>query len=235
MTALQVFQYQESQIRTIQKDGEPWFVANDVAAVLGYADRKQAVSDHCKCAILLKGVESTPLTDSPRGITIIPERDVYRMIMRSKLPSAVKFEEWVVSEVLPSIRKTGSYTQLTEIEVARRYVAALEDRDRLQQQITEQAPKVEAFDAFIDAKNCQPMNIVAKALGVGRNLLFERLRKLQVLMNNNLPYQRFIDAGYFTVREVTLRAKEANVAQTLVTAKGVEFIRRSLQSHIIVS
>jgi hypothetical protein len=61
-----------SSIQVIEKDGNPWFVAKDVAEILGYTDGKQAVRDHCKCPILLKGVESTPFTSSPRGITIIP-------------------------------------------------------------------------------------------------------------------------------------------------------------------
>ena len=107
---MNIFEFVGSAIRTIVRDGQPWFVANEVAGVLGYADKKQAVRDHCKYAELLKGVESKLLTSSPYGITVIHERDVYRLIMRSKLPSAERFEDWVVSEVLPSIRRTGSYS-----------------------------------------------------------------------------------------------------------------------------
>jgi prophage antirepressor-like protein len=77
--------------------------------VLGYTDTAYAIRTHCKCSEVLKPVESTGLTSSPRGITIIPERDLYRLIMRSKLPAAEKFEEWVVAVVLPTIRKTGRY------------------------------------------------------------------------------------------------------------------------------
>ena len=92
------------------KGSEPWFVANDVASALGYAVPKKAVIDHCKYAEIFKGTDSVPLTDSPRGISIIPESDVYRLIMRSNLPNAERFQDWVVEEVLPSIRKTGSYS-----------------------------------------------------------------------------------------------------------------------------
>lgn len=105
-----IFNYNNTQVRVIEKDGEPWFVAKDVATVLGYSDLAKAIRMHCKGAIILKGDKSSGLTSSPRGITIIPERDVYRLIMRSKLPSAERFEEWVVGEVLPAIRKTGSYS-----------------------------------------------------------------------------------------------------------------------------
>ncbi len=81
----------------------------DVAEVLGYANSSRSIQDHCKAAQILKSTDSVVLEIPPRGLQIIPERDVYRLVMRSKLPAAEQFEEWVVSEVLPQIRKTGSY------------------------------------------------------------------------------------------------------------------------------
>jgi prophage antirepressor-like protein len=104
-----VFDFQGSSVRTLKIDGEPWFVAKDVAEVLGYANPSRSVQDHCKAAQILKSTDSVVLEIPPRGLQIIPERDVYRLVMRSKLPAAEKFEEWVVSEVIPQIRKTGSY------------------------------------------------------------------------------------------------------------------------------
>lgn len=109
--ALSIFSNAEfGSIRVVLKGSEPWFVANDVASALGYAVPKKAVIDHCKYAEIFKGTDSVPLTDSPRGISIIPESDVYRLIMRSNLPNAERFQDWVVEEVLPSIRKTGNYS-----------------------------------------------------------------------------------------------------------------------------
>ncbi|MFO8084828.1 MAG: BRO family protein [Desulfobacterales bacterium] len=81
-----------------------------MATALVYADPKQAVRMHCKYPKLLKGDESLPLTDSPRGINIIPESDVFRLIMRSNLPSAERFQDWVVEDVLPTLRKHEQYT-----------------------------------------------------------------------------------------------------------------------------
>ena len=108
---LSIFSSEEfGSIRVVLKGSEPWFVANDVASALGYAVPKKAVIDHCKYAEIFKGTDSVPLTDSPRGISIIPESDVYRLIMRSNLPNAERFQDWVVEEVLPSIRKTGNYS-----------------------------------------------------------------------------------------------------------------------------
>lgn len=105
MQPLVPFQFDQSQIRTTLVDGEPWFVARDICAVLGYTNPSKATSDHCK------GVTKryTPTSSGTQEMSFIPERDVYRLIMRSKLPAAARFEEWVVGEVLPAIRKTGSY------------------------------------------------------------------------------------------------------------------------------
>lgn len=101
--ALQPFIFEESaRVRVAEIDGEPWFVAYDVAKVLGYAKPENAIPAHCKAK------RTTP-KQGGGFMTLIPERDVYRLVMRSKLPSAERFEEWVVGTVLPSIRKTGSY------------------------------------------------------------------------------------------------------------------------------
>lgn len=97
-------------VRVVMRDGEPWFVAKDVAEKLGYADPSRAVVQHCK-----KSIKSTILanrTDGnpPLNISLIPESDVYRLVMRSNLPGAEEFQTWVCEEVLPSIRKTGQYS-----------------------------------------------------------------------------------------------------------------------------
>lgn len=121
MNEMQVFNFNSNSVRVVVREGEPWFVAKDVAKILGYSDTGQAVRMHCKNTLLVEGVGSTPSTG--RGgfregtqLTIIPERDVYRLIMRSKLPGAERFEEWVVGEVLPSIRKHGAYLSPSKIE-----------------------------------------------------------------------------------------------------------------------
>lgn len=97
------FDFDGGAIRVITDElGDPWFVARDVADVLGYAKPENAISRHCKAA-------TTTPKQGGGFMTIIPERDVYRLVMRSKLAGAERFEEWVVGEVLPSIRKTGKF------------------------------------------------------------------------------------------------------------------------------
>nr|DAW62260.1 MAG TPA: repressor domain protein [Caudoviricetes sp.] len=106
MNSLQIFNSEEfGEIRTIEIDGKPYFVGTDVAKALGYSNPRKAILDHCK------GVtkRDTPTSSGVQSMSYINEGDLYRLIMKSKLPSAEKFESWVMDEVLPEIRKTGSY------------------------------------------------------------------------------------------------------------------------------
>lgn len=103
------FFFDGKPMRSVIIDGNIMFVAKDVAEMLGYKDTKKAIKAHCKYAELFKGGESHPLTNSPYGIKVIPEPDVWRLIVRSKLPEAQKIEEWLFNEVLPSLRKNGGY------------------------------------------------------------------------------------------------------------------------------
>lgn len=98
------FDFDGAAVRVItDKLGDPWFVANDIAVALGYAKPENAVARHCKAA-------TTTPKQGGGFMTVIPERDLYRLVMKSKLPAAERFEEWVVGQVLPSIRKTGSFS-----------------------------------------------------------------------------------------------------------------------------
>jgi prophage antirepressor-like protein len=94
-------------IRTAIIDGEIWFVASDVATVLGYANPRDAIARHCKEKGVVKHDIVTP--KGPQAMTMINEPNVYRLIVKSQLPSAERFEAWVFEEVIPSIRKTGGY------------------------------------------------------------------------------------------------------------------------------
>nr|WP_321985285.1 BRO family protein [uncultured Lichenicoccus sp.] len=98
-------------VRVLNRDGAAWFVAKDVAVLLGYANPPEAVREHCKWV----SETLTPSAGGPQRTKIIPESDVYRLIFRSKLPAAEAFEEWVVGTVLPAIRKDGGYVQGEEL------------------------------------------------------------------------------------------------------------------------
>lgn len=113
-TGMRIFERSEfGSVRVVEYNGEPWFVASDVARALGYANPAEAIQDHCKKVNKINHHSKTLPPTPPVNILIIPESDVYRLVMRSNLPDAEMFQDWVVEDVLPSIRKTGSYSVST--------------------------------------------------------------------------------------------------------------------------
>lgn len=105
MNQLTTFNFESNQVRTVTHNDEPWFVGKDVAEILGYADTDYAIRTHCKKAMTIP----EEISGIDFRSKIIPESDVYRLIIKSKKPEAAIFETWVMEEVLPQIRKTGSY------------------------------------------------------------------------------------------------------------------------------
>lgn len=196
---------------------------------MGYVETAKAVRTHCK------GVSEMdiPTNGGIQTMKIIPEGDIYRLIIRSNLPSAERFEMWVFDEVLPSIRKTGSYNlPQTYAEALRALADKAEEAERLAIENKEMKPKADFFDAVADSKTALPMDQVAKVLdmGIGRNKLFEFLRQRNVLQSNNIPYQRYVDAGWFrTIEQHYQKGYEPCInTKTLVYQKGVDGIRKML-------
>lgn len=101
------FSFESHQVRTLEIDNELWFVAKDIAIVLGYKNPQKAIRDHCKYAKTLGVNESFTLDPQT---SIIPRGDAYRLIIKSTLPAADKFERWLMDVVVPAIHKTGSYS-----------------------------------------------------------------------------------------------------------------------------
>ena len=230
MNDLQIFSNEEfGTVRSVEIDGKPYFVANDVARALGYASPKDAVLRHCKGATIQRYLTN----GGEQEVKMIPEGDIYRLIIRSSLPSAEKFETWVFDEVIPSIRKTGGYNlPKTYAEALRELADRTEKMEALQKQNKLMQPKAEFFDAVTDSKTAIPIGDVAKILdiGIGRNKLFEFLREKNILTSDNRPYQRYIDAGYFRVIEQKYEVNgEVRInIKTLVFQKGIDWIRKQL-------
>ena len=160
MNELMVFNNGEfGQVRTMEINGEPWFVGKDVAASLGYERATKAISDR----VDKEDIDEVPIQDSigrMQKTPIINESGVYALIFGSKLPNAKKFKHWVTSEILPAIRKTGTYS-ITQskpdsymienpAERARRWAEEYEERLALECKIAEQQPKVEYHDAVLN-------------------------------------------------------------------------------------
>lgn len=190
MNNIQVFQDARfGQIRTVvTESGEPMVAAIDVARSLGYRDPTRAIRDHCKGV----GVLPTPTDGGIQQMKYIPESDVYRLIMRSKLPQAEAFQDWACDEVFPALRKTGGYMvartdETPEQIMARALIVAqdtlkrTEERARIaeaeserltranelsQQTIQTQAPKVKAFEEMISSEGLHTINKIASDFGL---------------------------------------------------------------------
>lgn len=232
-------QFENNQIRVITgQDGEPWFVGKDIADALGYKRTRDAISQHCKNARPIGGGE-TPLHIEPQTV-IIPERDVYRLIMRSKLPAAEKFEEWVVSEVLPSIRKTGSYSKQAQLpdftnpaEAARAWAEQFEQKQIAEQKVLELAPKAEFVDKYVESNGLFTLTAIAKNLKFKRNDLIEKLiadGEIFRRFKNLEPSARNVQLGYFEIK--TGEKFGHAYDQMYVTTKGRAWLASSYASEL---
>ena len=194
-------------VRVVNIDGDPWFVAKDVAAILGYADTDQAIRAHCKALKLLKPVELTGLgiVDAPsRGFTVIPERDVYRLIMRSKLPAAEAFEEWVVGTVLPAIRKDGAYVageekvatgEMDEDELVARAVSILQRKvERLREEKERLAAEKKVIKAELEEAD-QEIGRMGSVIGAHLHTVARFARTIPGV-NTNATKGDLFRAGY---------------------------------------
>lgn len=242
MNDIQIFKNDKfGNVRSIEIDGKPFFAATDVATALGYSNTRDAVSRHCKGVVKC----DIPTNSGVQNMSVIPEGDIYRLIIRSNLPSAEEFERWIFDEVIPSIRKTGGYNlPQTYADALRALADQAEQSEKLrlenselQQANIEMKPKADFFDAVAGSKKAMSMEEVAKVLsypGVGRNKLFEILRNQNILQRDNIPYQKYIDSGYFRVIEQKYNVGDEvriNI-KTLVFQKGVDFIRKTLDKVV---
>ena len=234
---LQIFNNEEfGEIRTITKDGEPWFVGKDITEKLGYQNGSRDIARHVDEDDQI--VIPIPGDTQNRNMLVINESGLYSLVISSKLPNAKKFKKWVTSEVLPSIRKNGGYIanqeQMTpEQIVANALIVAQNIISQKDRQIDEMKPKADFFDAVADSKTAISMNEVAKVLnikGYGRNNLFEFLRENKVLDRWNVPYQRYVDNGWFRVIEQHYQKNGEPIVttKTLVYQKGVDGIRKMI-------
>ncbi|WP_144533504.1 BRO family protein [Bacillus pumilus] len=155
----QIFNYQDQEVRTVIQDGQPWFVAKDVAEILGYANTKDAISSHVdeEDKTIIQRSEMTTFEIPNRGLTVINESGLYSLILSSKMPDAKKFKRWVTSEILPTIRQTGQYGEpkvLTEREGQIQSLELLLDNLKrsaeMEQQINKHEKKILELNTKVD-------------------------------------------------------------------------------------
>lgn len=246
------FEFGEVKIRVVEHQGEPWFVAGDVCAVLGLANVGEALR-----SLDEDDISSADVIDSigrRQQAKTVSEPGLYGLIFASRRPEAKAFRKWVTGTVLPEIRKTGGYSVPARLpshkETAIALVAALEENERIDAERQREAAKAAALEAqaekdaprlafaniVMTATNSISMNETAKLLGLGRNKMMRKLREWGLLMKDNAPYQSEVDAGHFTTHESPWThpktGKVKAVTVTDVTQKGLDYLRRRFGKEV---
>ena len=243
MNELKVFSNPDfGEVRTLEENGEVLFCGTDVAKALGYSNPNKAINNHCRAVTK----RSTPISGKMQDINFIPEGDVYRLIVRSKLPSAERFERWVFDEVLPSIQKHGAYMtpetleaavlnphfvrklcdQLIESQGKCKELEATNSALTVENQIL--LPKASYFDQLVDRNTLTNFRETAKALNVAPKAFVSFLLEKKYIYRDKkgklLPYENR-NEGLFEVKECYNEKTQWGGTQTLVTPKGREAFR----------
>lgn len=241
MNQPQIFNFEQNEVRTFLENDVPYFVANDVAKTLGYKNPSKATNDHCKKAIETWGNDSL---GRRQKFKIIPESDVYRLIIKSNLPSAEKFEAWVMEEVLPQIRKHGMYAtdELLNnpdllIEVATKLKEEKTLRLIAEQRVNELQPKADYYDRILNNKGLVTVSTIAKNYGMSAVSFNKLLHELGIQFNQSgtwLLYSKFQDKGYTHIEPFDYEDKNGNPqvkTRMKWTQKGHIFLYETLKKN----
>lgn len=236
MKELQIFNYKSNEVRTVEVDGEPWFVLKDVCAVLGIADHKVAarrLEEDEVCQI--------PLTDSlgrMQETSIINESGLYNVILRSDKPEAKPFRKWVTSEVLPSIRKTGGYGTPAMFSTLSPQLQALINIEMRQQEHEKRMALMEEKQQHFDDAFKSAMETMA-APTVNRDAWRGEINHSvrQMCAENGLNYQKTISDMYAELEEkagVSLSRRQANLRERMRIG-GAKYAQREAitKLHVI--
>ena len=244
MNELQLFNFENHEVRSLLINSEPWFIGKDVAETLGYTDTNQAIRKHVDDEDKL----SRRFDGSGQGreMVIINESGLYSLVLSSKLPSAKKFKRWVTSEVLPALRKTGQY-QVKELSgqelMAKALIEAQSVLAAKDKQIEAMKPKVVFADAVATSHTSILVGELAKILkqngiDMGQKRLFAWLREKGYLIKRqgtdyNMPTQKAMDLGLFEIKEGSyVNGSGVNITTKTpkITGKGQQyFINKFLQ------
>ena len=241
MNEVQLFNFENHEVRSLLLNNEPWFVGKDVADVLGYSNSRKAMADHVddedKEVLTSRNVTLENIPN--RGITVVNESGLYSLILSSKLPSAKKFKRWVTSEVLPALRKTGQY-QVKELSGSELMANALIEAQNVlaakDKVIEEMKPKVVFADAVATSHTSILVGELAKILkqngiDMGQKRLFAWLREKGYLIKRqgtdyNMPTQKSMDLGLFEIKEGSyVNGSGVNITTKTpkVTGKGQQY------------
>lgn len=243
MNELQIFNYNGSEVRTIQKDGEPWWVLKDVCEVLGLSSPHKVFDRLDEDE---KGRNQIPTPGGEQEMTVINESGLYNVILRSDKPEAKPFRKWVTSEVLPSIRKHGAYMTPETLEQAIlnpdmmiKLCTALkdeQDKNKALQAVNSSLtvdnqimkPKADYFDELVDRNLLTNFRETAKQLQVKeKEFIRFLLEKKFIYRDKRGKIQPYADKnnGLFEVKEFSNEKTGFASTQTLITPKGRETFR----------
>lgn len=250
MSSLQIFNNQDfGQIRTLEKDGQVWFVGKDVADVLGYQNASKALSDHVDDEDKLNNETLASL--GQRGGWLINESGLYSLVLSSKLPTAKQFKRWVTSEVLPAIRKTGMYAvdqllddpdlaikAFTALKEEREKRLQLESINKQQEQIIgELKPKADYTDRILQNKGLVSITQIAKDYGMSGQAMNDLLHKLKVQYKQGkqwLLYSEHHAKGYTHSETINITRSDGQpdvTMNTKWTQKGRLFLYELLKAN----
>ncbi len=225
MANIQVFEYQNNKVRTVDVGGEAWFVLKDVCDVLHMDTSKlKQVADRLDDDE--KGRYSVPTPGGEQATWIINESGLYHVILRSDKPEAAPFRRWVTNDVLPAIRKTGSYNapQLTRSQLlATALIAAHEELEEKDKQIAELTPKGVFADAVSASSQSILVGEMAKLLSqngiqMGQNRLFAWMRENGYLIKDrkrtdyNMPTQKSMELRLFEIKETSIAHSDGHTS-----------------------
>lgn len=244
MNEMQVFSNPDfGTIRTTEIEGEPWFVGKDVASVLGYTNPRKALADHVDADD--KGVTKRDTLGGAQEMTVINESVLYALVLSSKLPGAKQFKRWVTSEVLPSIRKTGSYALPKDYPAALRALADAEEAKlRLLAENQQQAQVIADFepirqyvDTILESKGTMATSQIAADYGLTAQKLNKILHDGGIQRNVNgqwLLYAKHMGRGYTkskTIQIIRSDGRPDTIMQTQWTQKGRLMIHEILTAR----
>lgn len=235
---IQVFSNENfGSVRVLGDSQNPLFCASDVCKVLGHSNGAVIVG-----RLFGEGITKcyTPTNGGIQELTYLTEPQLYKLIMRSNAKNAEQFQDWVCGEVLPSIRKNGSYSINQQYRLPKTYKEALlelvraeEEKELLLLQAKENEPKIQCFNELMDSKNAISFANFSKIIGIGEIKLFAMCREAGILMSNNKPYQKHIDAEHFRVIEKTFNKGncKTSYSQTLITPKGQAYLTKKFKGE----
>lgn len=232
---LQIFRNGIFEITVKLENGECIFDVERVAKSLGITQMKNGV-EYVRWERVNEYLKFSPQVG--KG-DFIPESAVYKLAFKASNEIAEKFQNWIAIDILPAIRRTGQYQMLPRsyADALRELAATVDEKERLEEQNKLMAPKVEFYDSVAGSKDAIEMAHASKVLGIkgfGRNNLFDFLREKEVLDKNNIPYQRFIDSGYFRTIEQKYNTPKGEIKiniKTLVYQKGLDYIRKLIEKE----